>query len=116
VRTQQRNRLERAGVDVEELETEFVTHQAVYTYLTEALDVSKENEDDTPLQTHEQRVQRLRNRTVAVTENSLSVLENEGHLSLGPTEVVVDISVYCRSCDRQYEFSDLLQEGGCTCE
>jgi hypothetical protein len=117
VRTQQRNRLERAGVDVDRVESDFVTHQAVHTYLTTALDVTKEAGDgETPAAKHEQRIQRLRSRTAAVTENSLRALQEAGALSLGSPGVVVDVSVYCRDCGTQYEFSDLLGRGGCRCE
>lgn len=46
MRTAKRNELERAGVDVESVERDSVTHQAIYTYLTAVLDVSKQGQDD----------------------------------------------------------------------
>lgn len=117
VQTQQRNRLQRAGVDVDQLEDDFVTHQAVYTYLTDGLGVSKDSTDETdPREKHEQRIQRLQNRTAAVMENSLSELENGDHLSLGSVETTVDLQVYCRDCETQYGIATLLQNGGCDCE
>jgi hypothetical protein len=116
VSTQQRNRLEREGVDVGALEDDFVTHQAVHTYLTEALDVSKGRGDDTdPVEKHEQRVQRLQARTEAVTENSLSELTNAGDLTLGEHNVVVDLQVYCRDCGSQFDVATLFRQGGCDC-
>lgn len=115
VRTQQRNRLERAGVDVDTLESDFVTHQAVYTYLTNGLDVSKETEEPEPIEKHEQRIQRLRSRTTAVVEGSLSELEQTGQLSGGPFDVLVDVQVYCVECNTQSQISEFLQGGGCEC-
>ncbi len=116
VSTQQRNRLEREGIDIESLEDDFVTHQAVHTYLTEALDVSKGRGDNTdPVEKHEQRVQRLRARTEAVTENSLSELTNAGDLTLGEHSVVVDLQVYCRDCGSQFDVATLFRQGGCDC-
>jgi len=117
VRTQQRNRLERLGVDVDRLEKDFVTHQAVYTYLTEELDVSKDRSTDTdPVGKHEERIQRLRSRTAAVAEHSLTELTEREELSLGQFDIVIDLSVYCRDCGTQAELSELLQRGGCDCE
>jgi len=117
VRTQQRNRLQREGIDVESLESDFVTHQAVHTYLTQVLDVSKERTDETdPAEKHEQRVQRLRSRTEAVTDNSLAELRDADDLTLGDFNVVVDIQVYCRDCGTQYELGQLFRNGGCDCE
>jgi hypothetical protein len=116
VRTQQRNRLERAGVDIDDLEDDFVTHQAVYTYLTQALEVSKADTDETdPLEKHEQRIQRLRSRTDAVTENSLDELTESEELTLGEYSLVIDLQVYCRDCDSQYDISTLFETGGCDC-
>jgi hypothetical protein len=116
VRTQQRNRLKREGVVVDELEDDFVTHQAVYTYLTKGLDISKDTTDDTdPVEKHEQRIQRLRSRTEAVTESSLSELDNAGEITLGGFDINVDIRIYCQDCQTQYDLTDLLHAGGCNC-
>lgn len=115
VRTQQRNRLERAGVDVAGLESDFVTHQAVHTYLTDALGVSKEPDETDPIERHEERIQRLRSRTVAVMEDSLSDLQGE-ELSLGSFDTVVSLQVYCRDCETQHDLADLFREGGCDCD
>jgi hypothetical protein len=117
VRTQQRNRLDRDGIDVETIESDFVTHQAVHTYLTDVLEVSKETSDHAnPVEKHEQRIQRLRSRTEAVSENSLSELVNDDELTLGEHNVVVDLQVYCRDCATQYDIATLFREGGCDCE
>jgi hypothetical protein len=116
VRTQQRNRLDRVGVDVETLETDFVTHQAVYTYLTNGLGISKETETRDPIEKHDERIQRLRSRTNAVVENSLSELQEGGHLSGGQFDVIVDVQVYCGECNTQAQLSEFLHAGGCNCE
>ena len=115
MQTQQRNRLVHAGVDVETLEGDFVTHQAVHTYLTKALGISKETEDHTPVETHEERIERLRSRTTAVVQNSLLELQNAGHLSGESYDVIVGIQVYCSKCETQTQLSDLLESGGCDC-
>ena len=116
VRTQQRNRLERAGVDVGQLESDFVTHQAVYTYLTKALEVSKDEDPVDPVEKHRDRIERLRNRLIVVTEDSLENLQRAEHISLGQHTVIADVQIYCRDCDSQLQFDDVVSEGGCNCE
>lgn len=116
VQTQQRNRLERAGVDVDTLEDDFVTHQAVYTYLTKGLGISKETDQREPIEKHEERIQRLRSRTTAVVENSLSELEGCGEIAGGEFDAIVDIQVYCGACNTQAPLADFLEAGGCECE
>lgn len=117
VRIQQRNRLERAGVDVDSLEDDFVTHQAVHTYLTDGLGVTKQDDDDAdPVETHEERIQRLRNRLGAVVEGSLAELEAAGEIDVGDVDTTVSLQLYCRECESQFEFSELLERGGCNCD
>lgn len=116
VRTQQRNRLERAGVDVDELESRFVTHQAVHTYLTTGLGISKDSAESEPVEKHEERIQRLRSRTVAVVENSLSELRESGEITTGEFDVSVDIQIYCRTCNTQVPLADFLDGSGCECD
>jgi hypothetical protein len=116
-RAQVTNRLERAGVDVEEVQSDFVSHQAVHTYLrkyrgAERPDASDEERLERTLGT----VRRLESRTVAVVENSLDTLKNAGALAVGSFDVFVDVRVFCSDCGRQYDVVDLLERGGCDCE
>jgi hypothetical protein len=117
VQIQQENRLERTGIDVDTLKSEFVTHQAVHTYLTKGLDISKESTDQTdPIEKHETRIERLRNRLDAVVEQSLADLRKAGELSTGEVDATISIQVYCEDCGTQYELRELLQNGACTCQ
>lgn len=116
MRTAKRNELERDGLDVGPVEDDFVTHQAIYTYLTEVLDVSKQDqEDEDPIEKHSERINRLRSRTQAVATNTLDSLVDNNVLEVGDPEISVTIQVYCDRCNRQYPLSSLLSEGGCDC-
>ena len=116
VRIQQQNRLERAGIDVDELQSHFVTHQAVHTYLTKGLDISKESTAETDaMEKHETRIQRLRSRLDAVMGQSLDELHNADELSVGEIDTTVSLQVYCEDCESQFELTELLDERGCNC-
>lgn len=116
MRTAKRNEFERDGVKVDSVENDFVTHQAVYTYLTEFLDVSKqEHEDVNLLEKHSERINRLRSRTKAVAADSVDSLADKDELEVGEPEISVTIQVYCHQCKRQYPISSLLTQGGCDC-
>ncbi|MFB6108051.1 MAG: rod-determining factor RdfA [Haloplanus sp.] len=116
VRTETTRDLERNGVDVDALETDFVTHQAIHTYLTKYRDAELERPDDAERVSKAlETVQRLRSRLLAVTENVLSRLRNAGVLSTGDLEVLVDVRVTCTDCGERYDVATLLSEGGCAC-
>ncbi|WP_144905561.1 rod-determining factor RdfA [Halobellus captivus] len=108
--------LERNGIDPDELRTEFVSHQAVYTYLTEFRGASKERSPGDRLQSVRTTVQRLQSRLIAVVENNLDQLRTTERLVLGSFNVLVDIQVLCEDCGASYPITDLLDRGGCDCQ
>lgn len=118
MRSQARQRLEERGVDVDELTTDFVSHQAIHTYLTTVKDA--EYEDPTAegdkLSDRTETVQRLESRLQAVTESTVEKLEAGDDLSIGDFDVIVSVQVLCNDCGEQYEVRELLERGGCACE
>ncbi|WP_440009481.1 rod-determining factor RdfA [Halomicrococcus sp. SG-WS-1] len=117
VRTETRNALARDGVAVEELEDDFVTHQAIHTYLTKHRGVSYESSADETDQVEKsaETIQRLRTRTAAVTETTLENLETTDRITLGDFDVIVDVRVLCDTCGRSYTVDEILEDGGCGC-
>jgi len=114
-RTRVRRRLERDGLDVESIEDEFVTYQAIRTYLTEYRDAEYQMVDRDPIEREVENVERLRGRVETVTTGKLEQLRG-GDLDLGSFRTVVDVNVVCEDCHSQYDVLDLLEQGGCDCE
>jgi len=107
--------LEAYGIDAEELRQEFVSHQAVHTYLTEFRGASKERSSGDRAETVRRTVGRLRSRLVAVAENNLGHLRDAGELRLGEFTVLLEVQVLCEDCGASYPVTDLLDRGGCDC-
>jgi len=117
VRIQRERRLERDGVDVEALESDFVSHQAVHTYLTKYRGASHDTDEETDqVGKSIETIQRLESRTEAVSENTVERLANSGELQIGDFDVLVDVRVLCQDCGTTHEIVDLLERGGCDCE
>lgn len=117
MRVQQRRELEEAGVDVEAIERDFVTHQAVHTYLIEALGAEKRDATASEqVERDRDALRRLRGRVESVTASTVERLEDTDRLTMGAFDVFVDVSVYCRDCGTQRSVDDLLDRGGCDCE
>lgn len=110
-----RGRLDRIGIDVEELERSLVSYQAIRTYLTEYREVSHETPDSEPTETTRTSIEKLTGRLQAVTEQRLSDLANRGELTLGEFRVLVNVQVYCEECGTQQSVEDVLTTGGCSC-
>jgi hypothetical protein len=117
-RTQAETRLERLGIDVDNLKQGFVSHQAIHTYLTKYRGVERSKSPNNP-DTFEnvlQSIQRLQNRLVAVVEKNLRTFKNTDRLTLGSFDVLVDVRIYCKDCDKQYNVRELLEDHGCECK
>lgn len=108
--------LERNDIDPETLQNEFVSHQAIHTYLTEFRNVSKERSAKNRLESARRTIQRLQNRLVAVVESNLHQLRKQDELTLGEFNVLVDVQILCEDCGGSYSVSDLFDRGGCDCE
>lgn len=117
-RIQAENRLEQNGVDVEQLRTDFVSRQAIHTYLTKERDATYDQpavSDEERVETRIDTIGRLRNRLVTVTEQVISELTQSDQLVSGETRVTVLVQVQCATCDTQYPIRQFLTNGGCDC-
>lgn len=117
-RTQAETRLARYGVDVETVKRDFVSHQAIHTYLTEIRGAELPTDASSPetaISNRREALLRLRNRLVAVAERSLDSLSQAGHLSDGDFDVTVGITVYCDDCGTTASINELFNQGGCDC-
>jgi hypothetical protein len=117
MRTQARNRLQKQDIDVDQLQSDFVSYGTVRRHLKDCLGVERESTgtDDDPAETGAQRIAALQNRTVAVTENTLSQLASASELAAGDIDVFVDITVSCSACGMHAPVREYIEGNGCDC-
>lgn len=113
--TRIRRRLEREGLDVDALLDDFVSYQAIRTYLKDERNAEYTQPESDRVETAADSIQRLRSRTVTVTESRLDQLRNAGRIALGEYRTILDLNVICEECGTQYDVNDLLERGGCDC-
>lgn len=116
VRVQVRRELEQDGVDVDDLEDDFVSYQSIYNFLREYCGARYEHPtEEEQVESDLERINRLISRTRAVAESDLDRLDETGRITVGEHKVFVDVQVYCSDCDTQYPLSELLTDRGCNC-
>jgi len=113
-RTRVQRQLVRDGIDVDTLESDFVTYQAIRTYLKEVRGAEHSPADTDPVERERQNLQQLRGRTVAVTEGKIDQLRGNDEI-LGAFQTLVNIQIVCEDCNTQLAVFDLLDRGGCDC-
>jgi hypothetical protein len=95
MRTQASNRLQKHDINAEQHQSDFRLvwdHPASSQALSQYRAIPTDTDDD-PTETGTQRIAALQNRTVAVTENTLSQLASTDELTVGDIDVFVDITV-----------------------
>ncbi|GAB3328651.1 rod-determining factor RdfA [Haloplanus salinarum] len=117
MRTEARARLEREGVEIDRLERDFVTYQAIRSYLTEYRGAeyerpSESERADSVIET----IQRLQSRLRSIAEEGLERLRSTDRLTLGRFRLFVDVDVLCEECGAQYGVVELFERGGCDCD
>ena len=116
-RIQAENRLSEYGIDIDELRSDFVSRQAIHTYLTKQRQKTYDKPDaDETIDKRLEQLQRLKSRERAVTEQTLSTLRNTDRINLGEFQIFSSVQVQCSDCGRQFELTALLDRGGCDCE
>ncbi len=113
--TRARRRLEREGIDVDELTGDFVTHQAIHTYLTQEREASLPTADDDIADRKVETIERLEGRVSAVAESAISSLANADELDRDDYDVLVDVRAVCPNCGADAPVGELIRQGGCGC-
>ncbi|MFD1571655.1 rod-determining factor RdfA [Halorubrum laminariae] len=114
-RMRKRRDLEQAGIDVDAVLSDFVTHQAVHTYLTSYREAELPDRSEGRVDRKLETLERLQGRTAAVTESTVKSLVEAGELTDHDYELLVDVRAICSDCGADYAVSDLLRSGGCDC-
>lgn len=116
VRVQTRNELERDGVPIDRVESDFVSHQTVYNHLTDCLKASLETpSDEERLERSSEKLGALQNRIEAVTTDTVGQLERNEIVDIGDFDVTVSVTVTCNDCLQEYTVRELLDEQACGC-
>ena len=117
VRSQAETTLERNGIDADKLQDDFVSHQAIYTYLTKHRGVQRRSDpsEQDRVTDAKNTIQQLKSRLVAVAEQRLRSLRDTETITLGTFSVLVDVRVVCEDCGAHTDIPTLLSEGGCEC-
>ncbi len=116
-RVQVRNELERDGVDIEQVESDFVSHQTVYNHLTTCLEAQLETPTDQErLEKSADKLGALQNRTSAVTRDTIATLERNGIVDIGTFTVDLSLTVTCEECFEEYTIAELLERQMCACD
>lgn len=85
-----RRDLDAMGVDIEAVESDFVTHQAIYTYLTDYRGAELPDQSEGVARRKAETIERLQGRTLAVTESAIESMTSSDKISDHDYDVVIN--------------------------
>jgi hypothetical protein len=110
-----RRELERYGIDVDTVTANFVTHQTIYTYLTEVRNATLPADDGDRTEQRIETIEKLQGRLHSVVGSTLTTLANGDELDHDEYEVLIDMQLLCPHCGATTPLKELLRTGGCSC-
>ncbi|MFP8954865.1 rod-determining factor RdfA [Natrialbaceae archaeon A-arb3/5] len=119
VRSSQRKELEsklqQQGVDIEQLQSDFVSHQTMKWHLNDCLDIDTSRAASIDFNRERGTIEWSQARCENVISQSLSRLQQADELQTGSLHITQTVRVTCTDCNRTYKINDLLAERTCEC-
>ncbi|WP_135663334.1 rod-determining factor RdfA [Halorhabdus rudnickae] len=108
-------RLEQAGVDVDAVTDDWISHATIRTHLNDCLSVDTAREASITPEGAINTVEWARSRSESVVSETVQRLKNADVVEVTEPDVSVSVRITCEACGRSYAVQDLLDAGGCDC-
>ena len=108
--------LEAAGVDVDALASDLVSHVTVWNHVKDHLAV--ETARETAIDASEARavIDRARDREETLIANTIERLGDQPDFDWTDVDVTLSVRVFCRECGASSRLDEYLDAGGCHCQ
>lgn len=114
-RTRARRLIEREDIDVDGLMGDFVTYQAIRSYLKNHRGAEYTPDKTDPLERELTNISQLQGRIDTVAEGKLEQLRAADNLTLGDFRTMITVQLYCEDCNTQFDVEELLDQGRWDC-
>jgi len=115
-RAEVRERLAAAGVDVEDVQTNFVSYQTIRTHLRDCAGVDSDTDRAISVENARGTIEWARARNEEIVERTIERLVESEAVAAGDVAVSHEVCVSCADCGERREVEDFVAGGGCECE
>lgn len=110
-----RSKLLRNDVDIDEVESDFVSHQTVRNHLHDCREIDTSRESTADIEGARKTIEWAQARSEGVIEQTLERLRSADEISERPTEVTQSVRIACSACGSTYRIEAFLEQRGCDC-
>jgi len=109
------DQLTHLGIDIDELRSDFVSHQTVSNHLNDCLDVDTSRPTIESVDAGRKKIEWARSRDEYIIEHTIDQLDRADHLSVGSAEVNHSTTITCTDCGDTFRVEQLLDKRECSC-
>ena len=110
-----RTRLTQLGVDIDTVESDWVTHPTVRSHLRECQDIDTARSANLTADDARDTIEWARTQCVNIVAQTFTRLRNAGIVSTGSLNVTLTIQITCTNCGDTYRPGQLLNHRTCSC-
>lgn len=113
-RDRARRKLRKHDLEPDAVEADFISYRTVDRHFKNCTDREKRTRETGTgdvTDAAEERIDKLRNRLAAVTERTISDLDDADRIDVPTVDVTVSVDVICLDCGTQYSVRHVLEEG-----
>lgn len=114
-RVEVESKLRQADLAVDEIRSDFVSHQTVKHYLNDHLDIDTSRQSSLSQEDAFQRLNWAQSQNEAIIRNTLEQLSAAGILKTCEFDLAMSIRVTCHECNESYSLQDFVTRGECGC-
>lgn len=114
-RARVRTQLEQAGIDLESIRGDWVTHPTVRSHLRECCDVETSSKKQVNAEGGTQTIEWAQERCRAIVNRTLERLQETDEFNITSPEISISIRITCTECQQSYRPSELITTEGCDC-
>lgn len=115
-RAELRSKLSQNGVDIDDFENDFVSHQTIRNHLHDCLEVDTGRTSTVDLEGGRKTIEWAQARSEGVIEETIRRLRSANEISSPPTEITQSVRVGCTACGSTYPIAEFLAKRGCDCQ
>jgi len=114
-RTEVETKLQMADVPIEEIRSDFVSHQTIKHHLNTQLNVDTGRESTLSLDDAQRRINWAQSQNEAIIQNTLEQFAQTDGLNTCEFDLATSVRVTCKECSRSFSLYDFLERGRCGC-
>jgi len=109
------DQMEKHGIDLEELESDFISYQTVRTHLNDCLGVDTSRQGVESIEEGYEIIRGDRQRHQEVVSRTIARFSRLNLVQIENPTVTVSTTIECESCKRTYRILEFLEQGRCEC-